>query len=159
MDLESVRASIVGTYQGSGHGIYPTISDFDYSEQVIFELSPKGFITYAQTTKNMLDASPLHQERGYLRILADYRVEFLIVQPTGIAEISTGVLLQGDGFLDMSLDATGVMTSPSAKVVKGIGRSFRFSPNGLGYTLFMATEEADFQLHLEATLAKVPGSR
>ncbi len=154
MDIDAAKAVIVGSYDGTGHGIFPTISDFDYQERVIFEASPKGFVIYSQTTKNLRDGSAMHQERGYLRILGDASVELLVVQPTGIAEVSTGVLSLSDEGVVLDLIATGILVSPSAKTVSAIRRYYLFSQRGLNYHLDMATETEPLQLHLDAKLIR-----
>ena len=155
MDLNAVKALIVGTYRGQGHGIYPTIEDFDYLENLVFELSPKGFLVYTQTSQDPNTGLPMHQERGYLRLPEGLKAEFVIAQPTGIAEISTGAIEAQDGVVRFSVFCANLLNSPTAKVVRQVVRHYEFDESGLQYRLDMATESEDLQLHLVATLERV----
>ena len=101
-------SGLLGTWRGEGRGVYPTIADFGYGEEITFSHNGKPFVAYQQRTW-ALEASdagpagrPLHAETGYLRpqpasgtgstepVAVD--VEVVIVMPTGHLEPRFGVV-------------------------------------------------------------------
>ena len=83
-------AFLLGTWRGEGEGQYPTIKPFRYREEIRFTHNGKTFLIYTQRTEAIDTGQPLHGEAGYLRLVGDGRVEFVIAQPIGFAEISLG---------------------------------------------------------------------
>ncbi|RPI24197.1 MAG: FABP family protein, partial [Actinobacteria bacterium] len=85
-------AFLVGTWEGDGRGIYPTIEDFAYHEVVEIEAPPKPFLAYRQRTRRAGTGEPLHMEAGYFRSVGEGSVELVIAQPTGIVECHSGTV-------------------------------------------------------------------
>jgi len=83
-------AFLLGTWRGEGEGQYPTIKPFRYREEIRFTHNGKPFLIYTQRTEAIDTGQPLHGEAGYLRLVGDGRLEFVIAQPIGFAEISLG---------------------------------------------------------------------
>src|ERR1700756_1420383 len=83
-------AFLLGTWHGEGQGEYPTIKPFRYREEIRFTHNGKAFLIYGQRTEAIDGGQPMHAETGYLRVVGDNRVEFVIAQPIGFAEISLG---------------------------------------------------------------------
>ena len=122
-------AFLLGTWRGEGTGEYPTISSFAYGEELVFGHTGKPFLTYAQRTRAADDARPLHAETGYWRahpprvddgdeVLA--RLEVVIAQPVGIAEILLGAAVaDGDG-VRISLHCDHLLLAPTAKDVRAM---------------------------------------
>ncbi|KJF16507.1 FABP family protein [Acidithrix ferrooxidans] len=154
MENGAVIEAVCGRFVGRGSGTYPTIADFEYNEITIFSLSKKGFIKYSQGTTSIGDDTPMHQEMGYLRLGADQSVEFLVVQPTGLTEVSVGsVAILGDGSVEISSGCVP-MSSPSAKAVRRIERKFTFDSLGLAYWISMATNDVFLSHHLSGVLTR-----
>ncbi len=147
-------AVLVGTWRGEGHGDYPTIEPFDYVEEVTFSApATKPFLVYGQKTTRAGTGEPLHIETGYLRPAGPGRVELIIAQPTGIAEVHAGTVT--DGRFDLRSET--VALTPTAKEVVTVHRHLRVDGDLLSYRLEMGAVGRPHQLHLEAELRRVAG--
>lgn len=83
--------ALAGTWEGPGEGHYPTIDPFGYHERLTFDRLPgKPILAYAQRTWHAVTDEPLHTEAGYVRVDGP-RVELVIAQPTGFAEVHHAV--------------------------------------------------------------------
>jgi hypothetical protein len=142
-------AAFVGTWRGAGHGHYPTITDFDYTEEVTFVRTGKPLLGYRQRTWGS-DGRPLHAESGWLRWVGGDRVEWVVAQPTGIAETATGTVRDGE------VDVQGVPhLTPTAVSVSQVRRRYRVDGAAVDYDLWMtATTVPNLTHHLNAVLER-----
>lgn len=145
-------AFLLGTWKGTGTGEYPTIESFAYNEQAEFGHVGKPFVSYTQRTKHADTGLPLHAESGYLRPVGLDRIEFVVVQPSGIVELHAGTVDATKGQLELM--ATNVLTTPSAKSVSEVRRKISVDGDSLSYSVHMAAVGLPLQHHLEATLAR-----
>ena len=113
-------AGLLGTWRGEGHGEYPTISSFDYTEEVAFSHAGKPFLQYLQRTWSPAGV-PMHTETGFLRVIEGQRVEFILAQPTGQTELAEGQLEATTEGLRFRL-ADRIANSASAKQVDATER-------------------------------------
>ncbi len=153
-DLQPVLkpvAFLLGTWRGEGAGDYPTIQPFRYREEVRFSHTGKAFLVYTQRTEALDDGRPLHSEAGYLRSVGDGRLELVIAQPTGFAEVELGTV---NGTL-IEFESTQVLRTPTAKPVTAITRRIWLEDEQLRYELRMAVGGAALTHHLLAALARV----
>jgi THAP4-like, heme-binding beta-barrel domain len=149
-------APLLGTWAGQGVGAYPTIESFRYFEEVTFGHTGKPFLTYGQRTTASDDRRPLHAETGFLRVPAEGRAELVLAHPNGITEIQEGSLLVSETAIEMTLDATTIGLTASAKDVTALSRSIRVDGDELSYTLLMGAVGQPLQHHLSATLRRQP---
>jgi THAP4-like, heme-binding beta-barrel domain len=151
----AVLAPLVGTWVGAGRGEYPTIEPFGYDEEVTIGHVGKPFLVYAQRTTSDDDGRPLHAETGYIRVPSAGRIEIVLAHPTGITEVSEGVLSIERGSLIIELATTAIARTTSAKEVTALERSFRLAGDELSYEVRMAAVGQPLQHHLGAVLQRM----
>jgi hypothetical protein len=146
---------LIGTWGGTGVGIYPTIDDFSYREEITF-VAPTGkpFLHYSQKTwraEGHADAgAPLHTECGYVRPVDGGAAELVIAQPSGIVEVHSGTV-EGSS---VNFTSDFVATARTAKEVKSVERKLVVDGQDLSYEIWMGAVHQPHQLHLKATLTR-----
>ncbi|MEA2633485.1 MAG: hypothetical protein QOJ33_676 [Chloroflexota bacterium] len=141
---------LLGTWRGEGEGRYPSIKSFRYREEIRFAHNGKPFLIYTQRTESIDTGQPMHGEAGYLRLVGDGRVEFVIAQPIGYAEISLGRV---DG-QRIDVECAAVGRTPTAKPVTSIRRSLWMDGETLRYELKMGMGGAPAAPHLTASFRR-----
>ncbi len=155
-------AALEGTWRGAGHGIYPTIKDFDYTEQLTFTNVGKPFFLYVQQTWSP-DGTPMHTETGYVRVArpahADCGVddrltlELILALPTGQTELAEGELTVTDDGFSVTTDAQ-VANSGSAKKVDQLVRRYELRGDKVATSLDMAAVGIGLSRHLTSELVR-----
>ena len=143
-------AFLLGTWRGEGEGQYPSIQPFRYREEIRFSHNGKPFLIYTQRTEAIDTGQPMHGEAGYLRLVGEGRVEFVIAQPIGYAEISLG-RVEGQR---IDVQCTDVARTPTAKPVTSISRSLWLEGDTLRYELKMAMDNIPLVRHLVASFRR-----
>ncbi|WP_353940796.1 FABP family protein [Streptomyces sp. HUAS MG91] len=145
---------LLGTWRGRGRGGYPTLdADFAYAQEVTFSHDGRPFLHY-EARAWLVDADdaplrPAARESGWWRLRPDGRVEVLITQPTGIAEIMAGTV---DG-TTVALATEGVALTPTAKKVEATTRRYTLTePGTLDFVHELAAVGQPLQHHLTARL-------
>ncbi len=144
---------LIGTWRGEGTGAYPTIESFSYGEEVRFSEAGKPHLLYTQKTWALDDDRGLHSEMGYWRPVGDGALEVVISHPTGVVEVEAGTITDGV----ISLQATSIARTPTAKEVTGLRRRFEVDGDTLTYDLWMAAVGRPLTHHLRAELERVVG--
>ena len=143
---------LLGTWKGQGHGSYPTIEDFSYSEEVTFTDVGKPFLHYVQKTRG-LAGNPMHTETGYLRIPGDGTAELVLAQPTGQTELCEGTITVDGDSVVLEFRAS-VMNSASAKQVTSTHRRYELSGDTLTTTFAMAAVGQPLTHHLRSDMVR-----
>ena len=141
-------AFLLGTWKGTGTGMYPTIEDFSYTEEAAFSHVGKPFVAYMQKTRDAGTGLPLHAEAGYLRPQGDDRVELVLVQPSGIVELLEGAV---EG-CTLQLASTAVLGTASAKPVTATERRFWLAGEVLRSSVAMAAMGRELQHHVASEM-------
>ncbi|NNN29979.1 FABP family protein [Streptomyces sp. S3(2020)] len=147
---------LLGTWHGRGQGGYPTLAeDFTYAQEVVFSHDGRPFLRY-EARAWLLDGAgaplrPAARESGWWRLQPDGRVEALITQPTGIAEIAVGQA--ADGTVDLSTH--DVALTPTAKDVTATRRRYTLTDaDTLTFVHDLAAVGRPLQHHLAASLRR-----
>ena len=98
----SALTPLLGTWSGRGSGDYPTITPFDYLEEITFAHVGKPFLSYTQRTRSP-GGQPMHAEAGYLRMPNPGRIELVLAQPSGVTEIDEGTIADDGGAVVIEL--------------------------------------------------------
>ncbi|TJZ59053.1 FABP family protein [Streptomyces piniterrae] len=150
----------LGTWTGRGRGGYPTLAEeFAYAQEVVFSHDGRPFLRYeARAWLIDADGTPLRpaaRESGWWRLQSEGRVEALVTQPTGIAEILVG--RAADGTVDLTTHQ--VALAPTAKEVDASRRSYTLTDEGtLDFVHDLAAVGQPLQHHLAARLRRVGDS-
>lgn len=91
--------------------------EFRYAERVTLRGDGRPFFRIDQTTTDEATGKKLHEEAMYLRVLPEApRIEAVVAQPTGIAELLSGTWHRNDSAeLVLELDSVSVTSTPTAK--------------------------------------------
>jgi THAP4-like, heme-binding beta-barrel domain len=144
-------AALAGTWRGSGEGEYPTITGFDYTEELTIAPVPERPLAHwRSTTRDAVSGEPRHAESGFLRAVAG-GVELVVAHTFGIVETDAGSL---DGGV-LALRSTGLLGTASAKQVDVVERRYELAGDELRYTIAMAAVGEPLTHHLRAALRRV----
>lgn len=152
MDLNgpSLVERLPGVWRGDGVGHYPTITPFAFHEELTFaRLGDKPVITYSQRTRHGDDGRPLHVECGYLRLAGD-RLELVVAQPTGFAEVHHG--REDHGVVEFGITAFG--RTATAVPVQTLRRRWALDGDQLVSELWMTYDGVVDGHHLRSVLAR-----
>ncbi|MFF0745225.1 FABP family protein [Streptomyces sp. NPDC004111] len=147
---------LLGTWHGRGTGEYPTLDQgFSYAQEVTFSHDGRPFLRYESRAWIVDgDGAPLRpsaRESGWWRLQPDGRVEALVTQPTGIAEIMVG---RADG-RTVDLTSHEVALTPTAKQVDATRRRYTLTDDDtLDFAHELAAVGQPLQHHLAARLRR-----
>lgn len=147
---------LVGTWQGTGKGGYPTIEDFDYGQQVTFSHDGRPFLYYESRAwiigPNGEFVRPAAREVGWWRPGQGEDFEVLLAHPTGIVEVYAGHV---NGPTQWELSTDVVARTTTAKEVAGNHRLYGIVEGMLLYAVDMAAVGQGLTPHLSARLARI----
>jgi hypothetical protein len=152
-DLEHL-AFLLGTWRGSGTGIYPTIDDFVYEEEIRIDHVGDTYLTYMQRSWSSVDGAAIHLERGFIRPGLAGEVELTLAHPLGLTEVAHGSV---DGtVVALTAERGDVGRTHTGSDVTGLRRRYEVAGDTLTYELDMATERTPMTRHLAAALRRQP---
>ena len=153
----------IGVWRGRGGGEYPTISPFEYAQEIRISHDGRPFLAYEAhawlVESDVTPIRPAAREVGWWRrvfgadgVVTD-EVEALICSPSGIMELYLGRVTGVR--LEFSTDA--VMRTASAKEVTAGHRLYGVIEGALLYAQDMAAVGEPLTPHLAAKLTRVGG--
>ncbi|MGH3349334.1 MAG: FABP family protein [Nocardioides sp.] len=148
-------AWMLGTWQGNGHGDYPTIDKFEFGQELIFTHDGRPFFHYfarswiidPETGEKVRDAA---LETGFVRFRPEGEVEWVMTHSSGIVEVWYGKAEAGK--LDLATDA--VARTETAKEYTAGKRLYGNVEGDLLYAFDMAAMGQALQPHLWARLKR-----
>jgi hypothetical protein len=145
-------AFLIGTWVGGGHGGYPTIEPFDFSEEIVVEHGGDAWLGLRQRSWAP-DGSTLHWERGFLRPGETAEaLELTLAHPLGLVEVAHGTR-DGTSFATRT-EPGGVGRTATGLDVVGVQRRYVVDGDELRYELDMQTERTPMTWHLASTLRR-----
>lgn len=149
-------AWLIGTWRGNGQGAYPTIEGFHYGQELIFQQDGRPFIHYLSrswiTDDNGEFVRDAAQETGFLRVLEDRSIEFVLSHNLGFVEIWYGDLHESRPSFELVTDA--VARTATGKDYAGGKRLYGYVEGDLMYAFDMAAVGQELQPHLWARLER-----
>lgn len=150
-------AWLLGTWRGNGHGDYPGIEKFQFTQELVFAHDGRPFFHYFSRTWVIDDNGDKIRdgalETGFLRARPGRKLELLLAHPTGFAEVWYGEA--EDARFELVTDA--VVRTESAKEVNGGKRLYGYVEGDLLYAYDMAAMGHPLQPHLWARLQRAGG--
>jgi hypothetical protein len=147
-------AWLIGTWRGKGRGEYPTISPFQYAQEVSFNHDGRAFLNYFSRSwiidENDEIVEPHHSEVGFWRIKDKNVLEVVLAHNSGVAEGWVG-LVQG---AKIQLEMDRGYSSPSAKIVTAGSRLYGLVEGELFTSYDMAAQGQTLQAHLWSSLER-----
>ncbi len=151
-------AWLLGTYEGVGALVYPTIEDRNYVQRVdlLRTTAGRSCTTPRGPGCSSDDGSrgrPGASEEGWWRPGAGkFDVEVLLSHPFGVQELLVGTV----AFQQVTLASDAVVRTATAKDVTATSRLYGGVDGDLAYVVEMAAVGQPLQPHLSARLARLP---
>lgn len=162
MDHEEIwthLSRLVGTWEGSGKGEFPTIDSFSYRELLeVSEVVAGARLHYLQRTwrTNVQPEVPSHVETGFISVTDEGGIELLNSQGSDRVEALLGTVADADDGL--VLDFTSRSLADDERMVDS-WRTWTVRDDELSYTMGMRTTAVPTgSSHLAATLRRTSGT-
>jgi THAP4-like, heme-binding beta-barrel domain len=148
-------AFLLGHWEGNGRGIYPTIEEFEFGQEIAFTHDGRRFLHYFSRTWLVDDEGnevrPLALETGFFRPQPDGGLEVVLAHPTGFVEIYYGEVRGAK--IELATDA--VVRTATAKEYTAGQRLYGLVDGELLWTFDMAAVGESLQSHIWARLRRV----
>ncbi len=149
-------AWLLGRWQGNGHGQYPTVSAFQFGQELIFQQDGRPFIHYLARAWIVDEAGEkvreAAQETGFIRCLPEGRLELVLTHNTGFVEIYYGEIHADQPRFEIVTDA--VARTATAKEYVAGKRLYGYVEGNLLYAFDMAAMGQELQPHTHAQLVR-----
>lgn len=108
-------AFLLGEWEGEGRGLWD--DDFRFTDRLRFACDGRPLVAFTEETF-VTDGAPSHGEAGYLLTKPGGVVHMTVAEPSGVAEILTGV---GSG-ARLELHSLDIAFAPGARAVSSTAR-------------------------------------
>ncbi|XP_013392405.1 THAP domain-containing protein 4 isoform X1 [Lingula anatina] len=137
-----------------GRGMYPTMKNFTYGEEVEFSHIGQPNLQYRAYSWMGDHDTPMHREIGYVRLQpGSLHVAFIIAHNTGLSEVEEGEV----NGTTIKLESKGIsrLSFGSEPSVKKIVRTFRMKEEDvLEQVMYMETSRTPLTEHLRIQYKK-----
>jgi len=159
MDTEQIETmevlrKLVGRWCGNGVAEYPTISTFEYREELAFAANQtQPVLHFEQRTWKKLESgeyAPSHWESGFWRVIPGGEIDFLSAQIGGRVEVSHGALKPTQDGFALHLESNVLANDPRMGKTE---REFVLQGKVFRYSMKMSTNlVSELTLHIHAEL-------
>ncbi|XP_048746895.1 peroxynitrite isomerase THAP4-like [Ostrea edulis] len=145
---------LIGKWKGQGKGIYPTIQDFDFLEELEFFHVGQPMLQFSFYSVNKETNKPLHREIGFIRIKpGTNQIACISSHNNGVSEMAEGTV--AGQIVSLESHTIGRMTfGKDPKTVK-LKRTFTLDGDTLHQVVYMETDTVPLTEHLRTTYKKV----
>lgn len=142
---------LIGTWRGRGSGVFHSVDDFLFEEEITFSHIGRPWLLYQQRAWSAADQAPLHTEVGFWRMVDGDGIVNAFIALTAGVDFSEGRLA------GTSLELTSRLTAMADGVeqVLHLTREYLVESDTLDYLVTMETDEQPRVRHLEARLHRV----
>lgn len=146
---------LVGTWEGTGRGEFPTLEPFEYREVLEIDRGPEApLLHYRQQTwrdKEGREAGS-HAETGFISLDEDDQVKVLNAEGSDRVEVLGGQATMQDGVLVLNLES--IVLAHDERMIRS-WREIELDGDVLRYTMGMATTRVpEGARHLTARLTR-----
>nr|WP_243435941.1 FABP family protein [Acanthopleuribacter pedis] len=150
--------ALIGRWHGRGSGHFPTIDDFAYDEELVFEANDhEPLLHYVQKTWRLeggVRVEPLHWESGFVIPQENGTIEISNAQNGGRVEVLAGPLKPTPNGFELDLASVVLTHDPR---LHASHRLLRVAGNQLSYDVSMETTRVSpIHHHLRAELKRQP---
>jgi hypothetical protein len=151
-NVSGVLGHLLGRWEGTGSGEFPTLDSFTYREQLDMTEHGVGVVHYVQRTWRLVNGVGVgsHMETGFISVRDDNSVYILNAQGSDRVEV-----LQGRWTLDndvASIDVNSAVLAHDDRMIRS-WRNITMNGRELSYFMGMATNTVPHgATHLTATL-------
>ncbi|XP_041989263.1 peroxynitrite isomerase THAP4-like [Aricia agestis] len=155
-DLQPL-AWLAGTWETkNGLCQYPTMKDFQYHEELEFICIGQPMFNYTSKAVHPEKGTPLHQERGFLRVKPGTKeLAFMVSHNFGLTSLEEGQFDESTHVIDLTSVSISRMSFAKPPAVLRFKRTIKLlDQNTLQVTVYMETENTELCKHLEATYSR-----
>ncbi|CAB3222510.1 unnamed protein product [Arctia plantaginis] len=140
-----------------GHGMYPNLPSFRFHDELEFLCIGQPMFNFTSMSKHPENQTPMHQERGFLRIKPGTNELALVVSHNfGLTSLEEGHCCEETKEIVLETVSVARMSFAKAPAVKKFKRIIKLlSPQTLQCELFMETDTTPLSEHLKAIYTKV----
>ncbi|KAM3957346.1 peroxynitrite isomerase THAP4 [Aphomia sociella] len=135
-----------------GHGYYPNIPEFQYFDELEFTCIGQPMYNFSSLSKHPQKGTPMHQERGYLRIKpGTNQLAFIVSHNFGLTSLEEGQVDTQKREIVLETVNISRMSFAKPPEVKKFKRIIKMTDTDLlEITLHMETENNPLSEHLKA---------
>jgi hypothetical protein len=153
-NVGAVLGCLLGRWDGTGSGEFPTLDSFTYREQLDMNECGGSVVHYVQQTWRLVDGVEVgsHIETGFINVREDNSVEWLNAQGSDRVEVLQGRWTFTNDVA--SIDVESVVFAHDDRMIRS-WRNMTINGHELSYVMGMATNTVPHgAMHLTAMLQR-----